>query len=60
MVPYCFGWKSTRPIAEGLIKSCVFDIAECLLDEKSVKGTTELPPFNDSATQNTNLAADKD
>ena len=46
-------------IAKWLIKSCVFDIAECLLDEKSVKGTTELPPFNDSATQNKNLAADK-
>lgn len=46
-------------IVEEQIKACIVDIAECLLDEKSVKRTTELPPFNDSVTQSKNLAADK-
>lgn len=44
---------------ERLIQPCRFNVAECLLDEKSLKKITVPPPFNDLVTQSKDLAVHK-
>lgn len=52
--------EEVHTIAESLIKLCRVDIAEFLLDEKSVKEITAVPLSNDTVTLHINdLAANR-